>query len=194
MNLKHLLLLLNLCLAVLVLWAASNIVLTWRSSKEEKARPQTKLADSTDAIEPSSERPKKLKEYQIIINRDIFHTTKEASTKKKEKIAKTTDLNLKLKGTIVGGNRNSFAIIHDGTTMKEELYSLNDFVQGARIVEILSDQVILSLKGSKEALMMVEDSSPVAPKIRPRKRVKAPRFKPPRTRRSRIKRPKRPKI
>jgi len=189
MNLKRLLLLINLCLAGLVLWMASSIYLTWRSAKEEKGRPPARTAESGSTVKTASGKPKKLKDYRIIVDRDIFDTAKESPAKKEGKIAKVTKLDLKLRGTVIGGRRNSFAIIEDGITMKEELYSLNDFVQGARIVEILPDQLILDLKGSKETLIMTEETSPAAAKIRPKKRAKAPRIKPRKT-----ERPKRPKI
>ena len=188
MNLKRLLLFINLCLAGLVLWMGTSIFLTWRSAKEEKGRPKARPAESGKTVRTASSMPKKLKEYQIIIDRDIFHSVKEGPAKKEEKIEKVTTLDLTLKGTVIGGRQNSFAIIEDGTTMKEELYSLNDFVQGARIVEILPDQVILNLRGSKETLIMTKETSPSSAKILSKKRVKAPRIKPPK--RGRLKRPK----
>jgi type II secretory pathway component PulC len=189
MNVKRLLLLINLCLAGLVLWMASSIYLTWRSAGEEKGRTQTRPAESGSRAKTASGKPKTLKDYQIIIDRDIFDTAKEAPSIKEEKIAKVTKLDLKLRGTVIGGRRNSFAIIEDGITRKEELYSPNDFVQGARIVDILPDQVILDLKGVKETLMMTEDTGPASSVKRRKTRAKAPRTKP-----RRIKRPKRPKI
>jgi type II secretory pathway component PulC len=189
MNLKRLLLLINLCLAGLVLWMGTSIFLTWSSAKEEKGQPPARPAEAGSTVKTASGKPKKLKDYRIIVDRDIFETAKEAPAKKEGKIEKVTKLDLKLKGTVIGGRRNSFAIIEDGTTMKEELYSLNDFIQGARIVEILDDHVILNLKGSKETLIMTEETSPAAAKIRPKKRAKAPRIKPPKRRR-----PKRPKL
>lgn len=189
MNLKRLLLLINICLAGLILWTASSIYMTWRSSKGEKELPPGRTAESGSTVKATSGRPKKQKDYRIIVYRDIFDTAKEAPRKKQKKIAKVTKLALKLKGTVTGGKRNSYAIIEDGTTMKEELYSLNDFVQGARIVQILHNQVILNLKGVREILIMTEETSPSAPRISPRKRVKAPKIKP-----RKRERPKRPKI
>jgi type II secretory pathway component PulC len=189
MNLKKLLLVINLCLAGLVLWMGTSIFLTWRSAEEEKARPHAGPAESGKTVKTATPRPKKMKDYRIIIDRDIFHTAKQAGGRKEEKIEKVTKLDLTLKGTVIGGRRHSFAIIEDGTTMKEELYALNDFVQGARIVEILPDQVILNLKGSKETLIMTKETSPASAKRPPPKRSRAPRIKPPKRGR-----PKRPRL
>jgi type II secretory pathway component PulC len=168
---------------------ASSIVLAWRFETKEAKTLQVMPPDATTAVGPSSAAAKKLKDYQGIIDRDIFHTTAKPTSAKVGKSVKPSDMDLRLKGTVIGENRNSFAIIQDGTTMNEELYSVNDFVQGARIVEILADQVILSLKGSKEALIMAEETSPAVPRKRLKKRAAPPRAKP-----SRAKRPRRPKI
>ncbi|MCP4668667.1 MAG: hypothetical protein GY849_20175 [Deltaproteobacteria bacterium] len=180
--------LINLCLAGLVIWVGFNIFLTWRSAKEEKRRPQARPAKSGGPVATAVARPKKQRDYQIIVVRDIFDTTKGGSANKKEKIVKVTDLDLKLKGTVIGGTRNSFAVIQDGTTMKEELYAINDFIQGARIVEILADQVILDLKGSRESLLIAEETSPAATRMHSRKRARRPRISP-----RKSKRPKRSK-
>jgi len=91
-----------------------------------------------------------------------------------EKTIKSTELDLKLKGTVVGENRNSYAIILDGKTNKEDLYYLNDIVQGARIVQVLRDQVVIELKGVKEVLLMEDITETTAP-VRPEKKKEVPK-------------------
>ena len=178
MNLKRLLLIINICLAGLVLWTGSSIFLTWRSSKEEKGPSPSRPSEPSRKAGSDFNKPKTLQDYRIIIDRDIFATAKKAAPRKEAEIAKVTKLDLKLKGTVIGGSRNSFAVIEDGITRREELYSINDFVQGARIVRILPDQVILNLGGREETLIMTEETSPANTKISPKKRVKAPRIGP----------------
>lgn len=97
--------------------------------------------------------------YQPIIESDIFDTKKVVpKVPVKQKEIQVTKLNLELRGTIVGENEESFAIIWDRDTRKQDLYSLNDFVQEARIIEIMLDRVTLSLEGRKEALIMSYDT------------------------------------
>ncbi len=100
-----------------------------------------------------------MKYYQPIIDSDIFDTKKIVpKVPVKQKEIQVTKLNLELRGTIVGVNEESFAIIWDKKTRMQDLYFLNDFVQGAHIIEIMPDRVILSLEGRKEALIMSYDT------------------------------------
>ena len=158
MNLKRYLLLINICFTVLILWVASYIVLTWASKRQSTPLPQVSREEPPKTVAASSERLKKLQDYQSVIRYDVFDTTTSAPAVPvtEDKIIKTTELNLKLKGTVVGENRNSYAIILDGNNNKEDLYYLNDFVQGARIVQVLRDRVVIELKGDKEVLLMEE--------------------------------------
>lgn len=177
MNLKRYLLLINICITVLILWVASNIVLTWASKKKSARLPQISHEKPPDTVAASSERLKRLQDYQSVIRYDVFDTTTSgpAVPGPEEKTIKSTELNLKLKGTVVGENRNSYAIILDGKTNKEDLYYLNDFVQGARIVQVLRDRVVIEQKDGKEVLLMediAESSAPVRPEKKKRPPVK----------------------
>ena len=161
MNLKKILLLINVCLTALVIWMGANIVLGWAPKTTDSNQIPSDTKKPADPIKKADGKPKSLKYYQDIIQNDIFKTSKETpnNAAKEIKVVKLTDLNLKLKGTVVGDRSNSFAIIWDGSTNKEELYHVDDLVQNAKIVNILSDRVILNLKGVEEALIIVEDSA-----------------------------------
>jgi type II secretory pathway component PulC len=184
MNLKRYLLLTNICFVALIFWVASNIVLTWASKKQNIGRPQISHEKPTSSVAISSNRLKKLKDYQSVIRYDVFDTTISGPVVpvKDEKTLRFTDLNLKLKGTVVGENRNSYAIILDGKTNKEDLYYLNDFVHGARIVQVLTDRVVFELKGSKEILLMEDITAPSAP---PEPEIKKKKRRPPKKRKTR---------
>jgi len=176
MNLKRYLLLINICFALLILWVASNIVLTWASKKQGPHLPQISHEEPTSTIVASSEKPKKLQDYQTVIRYDIFGTKTggPASPVPEQKIIKSTELNLKLKGTVVGENRDSYAMILDKKTNKEDLYYLNDFVHGARIVQVLRDRVVIERKGVKLVLFMEEITEP-SPPVKTEKRRKPAR-------------------
>ncbi|MBW2114618.1 MAG: hypothetical protein JRH04_07140 [Deltaproteobacteria bacterium] len=177
MNLKRYLLLTNICFIALILWVASNIVLTWASKQQNKSQPQISHEEPMSSIVTSSDRLKKLQDYQSVIHYDIFDTTKSGPVVpvKDEKTIRFTDLNLKLKGTVVGENRGSFAIILDGNTNKEDLYYLNDFIHGARIVQVMTDRVIFELKGSKEVLLMEDITAPSTPPEPEKKKRRPPK-------------------
>ncbi len=181
MNLKRLLFITNICLSGAVLWMAYNIVITLTSNKSGEGRNKSNQVNVARAIEANSGRTDKKEDYRVIIAHDIFKTTIDvppgpAKPGPEKKPLKLADLNLKLKGTVVGENKDSYAVILDGTKKKEELYYLNGIIQGARIVRILTDRVVFDLGGNRESLMMTIDESafPTAPKKK-RSRKRLPR-------------------
>jgi hypothetical protein len=104
-----------------------------------------------------------MSDYQALIQDDVFHTTKQmtqadSAQAPEEKPVQVTTLNLKLKGVVLRDGSRSFAAIMDGATRKEDIYYLNDTVQGARIVKILRDQVILQVNNTQEALLLFTQS------------------------------------
>lgn len=173
MSLKKPLLLINICLAVLVLCIALNTFHTCNSKRHEKIRLQNEIFRTKSLNGKTSAKPEEPGDYEVIIRRDIFKTKKilQKAITEQEKTIKITDLNLKLMGTVVGKDRDCFAIILDGSTKKLDLYHLNDFIQGTRIVGILSDRVILNLEGRKEYLMFTDEPRPSVRKPPPKKRV-----------------------
>lgn len=175
MSFKKPLFFINICLAVLVLCVALNVFHTWNYKKHEKIRLQNEILRTKSLINMTSAKPKEPRDFEIIIRRDIFKTKKvpqKAITEWEETI-KTTDLNLKLIGTVVGKDRDCFAIILDGNTKKPDLYHLNDFIQGTRITEILSDRVVLTLEGLEECLMFTDEPRPSAWKAHAKKKIPA---------------------
>jgi len=66
---------------------------------------------------------------------------------------KKADLNVELIGTVVGAPENSFAIIEDHQSRKQELYQVDDMVQDqARVVSISRCKVIVLRNGSEEII------------------------------------------
>jgi type II secretion system protein C len=161
MNLKRFLLLGNVLLSGLIIWVGVSIVTTWASSGR---------AGDADLIIPSkmsmpkdlaSSKGRRLEDYALITAKDVFHTTKEAAKtagKDQAEELKVTELNLELKGTVVGDGKDSYAFILDKGSRKEEVYYANDYVMGAQILKIMKGRVILNVDGREEALLMMDES------------------------------------
>jgi general secretion pathway protein C len=65
-----------------------------------------------------------------------------------------TDLNVRLKGTVVSPNGFALAMIEDRSQRDESLYMEGDRIQDAEILEIREDKVILRRAGRDETLKL----------------------------------------
>ena len=81
---------------------------------------------------------------------------------------------------MVGQNRESCAVILDGRTNKEGLYYVNNSIQGARIVNVMTDRVMIIVDNKEEALILSYDKDSKSKMHRSHK--KKLRRKPPRQR------------
>jgi type II secretory pathway component PulC len=179
----------NLLVAAVVFWMAASIVLTWVSH-----RRTSDFLKGDSAVPPSSReavprQSKTMADYTVISEKDIFQTAKEMSkgAAKEDADIKVTELNLELKGTVVGEGRKSYAVIVDRDSSKEDIYFQDDFVMGARIAKITKSKVILDFNGKEEALLMTDESralpelgsssqpKPAPRTLTPRRRVITPR-------------------
>jgi type II secretory pathway component PulC len=189
MNSKRILLLGNLLVAVIVFWMTASIVLTWVSQWRTG-----NLLEGDSAVPPSTREamPRQGKteaDYAYISEKDIFQSAKGMSKGAAGENAdiKVTELNLELKGTVVGEGKKSYAVIVDRDSSKEDIYFQDDFVMGARIAKISKSKVILDFNGKEEALLMTEESRalpelgassqprPASRALRPLRRVITPR-------------------
>ena len=162
MNIKKIFVLINLSLAVLIIWMAYNIFRTWRGGGELKKGLEKGKVVMADTHNLSSPKEKKIGDYLSVIEQDIFKTaqdSREAPSEKEEEI-EITALDIKLRGVVLRKEEPSFAVIYDEKSKKEDIYYLNDYVQGARVVQVLPDRIILSRGGKQEALMLELESSP----------------------------------
>jgi len=161
MTLKRFLLLGNILLSGLIIWVGVSIVTTWASSRKAGDSALSVPAKTSSPKDLTSSKGKRLEDYGLIASKDVFHTTKEtAKTAGKDQAEeiKVTDLNLELKGTVVGDGKDSYAFILDRGSRKEEVYYANDYVMGAQILRIMKGRVILNVDGREEALLMVDES------------------------------------
>ncbi len=104
---------------------------------------------------------KPLRLYAQIAKGNIFnsaHTDEPRGAKlspgpKSMEPLKKADLNVELIGTVVGSPENSYAIIEDHQNRKQELYQVNDMIQGqARVVAISRCRVVVLRNGSEESI------------------------------------------
>ena len=161
MNLKRFLLLGNVLLSGLIIWAGVSIVTTWASSRKAGDSGMSVPAKTSIPKDLTSSKGKRLEDYGLIATKDVFHTTKEtAKTTGKDQAdeIKVTELNLELKGTVVGEGKDSYAFILDRGSKKEDAYYVNDFVMGAQILRIMKGRVVLNVDGKEEALLMLDES------------------------------------
>jgi type II secretory pathway component PulC len=161
MDLKRFLLLSNILLSGLVIWAGVSIVATWASNRQTADPTLNVPAKTPIPRDLTSFKGKRLEDYGLIASRDVFHTTREVTKRggkgAREEI-KVTELNLELKGTVVGDGKGSYAFILEKESGKEDVYYTNDFVMGARIAAIIKGRVILNVEGREESLIMVDES------------------------------------
>jgi len=162
-NLRKILLFFNILLAVLIAWMVFDVVSFWVSLPNGVKAP---------AINPLSGTPSKrgillarrsLADYQLLSTADIFKISPRSNpseAKSSLEDHKGASLDLKLKGTILRNNGQSYAVIEDKKTKTQLLYSLNEQVHGARIIAIEPDHIVLSVEGKDEVLVMSEEAEP----------------------------------
>ena len=112
-------------------------------------------------VERGTTGKKSLRLYGPIAKRNVFNSayTGETEGERNQKAAKSTeplkkaDLNVELIGTVAGSPQNSFAIIEDNQSRNQELYQVDDMIQGdARVVAISRCKVVV-LRGGAEQII-----------------------------------------
>lgn len=150
--------LVNVVITCLVAWMVFGFAVEWTAKKEKKTtQGSNDLGSGNTPVGARNDR-KKSSHYQPIIQKDIFRTKikveKKASFRKAEENKVKAPLRLTLKGTILGENQEPLAIILDRETQKQELYAVNESVQGAQISKITAHQVFLKSGGREDILTM----------------------------------------
>jgi general secretion pathway protein C len=160
MHSKKILVMGNVVIMALVFWMAASIALTWVSQRRSAGFLKGDASGPPSSREEVPKQNKTLADYAVISEKDVFHASKAAakSAVTEEADIKVTELNLELKGTVVGEGRSSYAIIVDHDSGREEIYFEDDFVSGARITRVMTSKVILDLNGKEEALLMTDQS------------------------------------
>jgi type II secretory pathway component PulC len=174
----------NLAVAAAVLYVAADVaLLTWQH-RGEPDRETIAGPEPEETGRPSLLAARKpLGQFNSLSQVNVFRTGPPRGRPKPEASPppiQETLLDLQLKGTVIGENVPSFAVIVNGDTRKEEVYRENETIQGVRIEGITRDSVILEGTKGKELLGLEESDSPKAgkrPPARGRGKPRVPRKK-----------------
>jgi hypothetical protein len=155
--------LMNILIIGLILWQAAELVLPWttRKATPQEVRIPPAILSHNDR---NSQRVSSLSDFRPLIGQNLFKSHGAGAEPPRgpepAKEIEVTKLDLKLKGTVIGENQLSYAVIQQGKGGREGLFYLRDRVEGARILQILSDRIILGINGKEEALIMTAESEP----------------------------------
>lgn len=161
-QLKRYFWLIHLCLITLLAAGSAELFLTYLESMlQQNPEPlATPLRTETMAVERHA-----FPYYAIIEKRNIFNSTPEPVRPVKPPPTRTpppqrppTTLNLKLLGTVVGGDaRSSYAVIEDVAARKQDIYQLGDTIHEAILIEIDRNRVVLKNGNREEVLYSFQE-------------------------------------
>ena len=175
MRLRKIFLLANIIIIGLILWVGFTIYRTWASTRSGSFLESLRTSKQADKNLPPRKPMANMSAFQSVIKADVFKTNRSsAASPASSKIpaaVKETDLDLELKGTMIDDSGARFAVILDGKTREQQRYAENDFINGVRIVKILTDRVILERKGGQESLAMSYESGPAPVRRPPRRNI-----------------------
>lgn len=104
--------------------------------------------------------------YRNILDRNVFKSIesedKVKKTEEEEVDVETlnyTSLKLSLVGTVVGEEKNTFAVIKEDSKKEQELYRVGDTIQGALIKDILRGKIVLRV-GDRDEILAIEEGEP----------------------------------
>lgn len=162
MKLRKYLLLINVVLTALLGWTAYSVYVNWSADRQrESLTSKAGIPQPVNTSQAGSSSGPSY--YQSIITQDIFGTSKQKPTiEQAEKPKVVVEIpvsrrSLSLKGTVVGRNNESYAVISEAKAPEGDVYRVNDMLQNARILEILPDRVILEADGKQEVLVITYD-------------------------------------
>lgn len=104
-----------------------------------------------------------LARYSVITERDVFNEARQVEEQPVETAPVASPLNAKLLGTAPGEGIDSYAILEDGKSRKQELLRIGDRFQDRTLAEVGWDHVILRDGEREETLRLAEPESRPAP-------------------------------
>jgi general secretion pathway protein C len=116
---------------------------------------QPDLSDRSKGFVPIKENLPPLSHYDAISDRNLFKTNAKSDIKTSAinvDTLKQTDLNLKLWGTVTGLKDQTYAVIEESKTRKQNLYRVGDTIQNATVKLVLREKVVLNVDGKDEVL------------------------------------------
>jgi general secretion pathway protein C len=110
---------------------------------------------------PSADAPGSMAEYQVVVDRNLFNSGRQAIAVQAgpaldlDKL-KLTELKLKLWGTATGQDGQTCAVIEDQKTREQSLLRPGDTIQNATIKLVLRNKIVLTVGGRDEVLAVEE--------------------------------------
>jgi general secretion pathway protein C len=159
LNYRNVRLVFPLLLLTVAVYFASNLFLFIMDLRLAHYSPP--LIDGPSSARQKSSALAPLKEYRAILERNLFGIKRDESTRGKEgdlmsnidKLA-LTSLNCTLIGTVIKETGESWAIVKDNQSNREEKLAVGSVFSGAKVVMILRNKVVLNFNGKDELLVM----------------------------------------
>ena len=151
----------NLLLATAGVYFGVSIFYAVLTAGLDSVPPPVPAAGRALSVGPES--PGGVADYQAIVDRNLFNTGKKPLAEPGKGAAgidvdklKQTGLKLKLWGTGIGPDGQTYAVIEDPKTREQLLYRPGDTVQKAAVKMVLRQKVVLNVDGRDEVLIMEE--------------------------------------
>ncbi len=186
MEIKLLLILINVTLTLLIAWVAMEMLeFSLFTPDYQEANQIEEVYDKKRSVS-RKDTSKIDMSYTFLTAKDIFQTSTKppqalpaANVKAPETPQAPKAMpKLTLIGTAIGEGGQSFAIIMDEKRREQSLFYVNDSVSGVRVEEVHADRVVLSFEGKREVLPLAFEPSPAiekrrapASRVKPRSRV-----------------------
>lgn len=176
--LKRYFTILNLLLIGAVVYFSVNTFYKITAMRLDPDHPN--LADRVKVSAPVKENLPPLSHYNTIIDRDLFKTNATTDIKPGTiniDALKQTSLNLKLWGTVTGLQEQTYAVIEESKTRKQNLYRVGDTIQNAIVKMVLREKVVLNVDGKDEVLEIekVRSTAKTMPALQPAQMTRSTR-------------------
>jgi len=146
--------LINLILIAMVSYYGVNSLYSIAIQKLDVTDVSAAAGQKISPVDSEPHRP--MAYYHPIFERHLFGKESEANFKPEQvqiDTLKQTALKLKLWGTVIGGDNQTYAVI-ESDRAGQNLYRAGDTIQDATIKMILREKVVLSVNGRDEILEM----------------------------------------
>lgn len=150
---KRYLLILNIILAATSVYLGVNTVNTFVSPEKN---PPASYQNGAKTAPKGTEKTKPFSDYKTINKHNLFSRKPAGPVKEKPleiETLKKTDLKLKLWGTVIGNDGETYAVV-ESNDRTQHLFRAGDSIQGAIIKLILRGKVVLTVNGKDEVLEM----------------------------------------
>ena len=138
--------------ACIVLFIALDIALVYDI---ESARKKRAPSERLNAVQEISETVKSRTngDYSLIAKRNIFSFGDKAlNAKSSPEMLTGVNSQFNLLGTIVGVEGYGLALLEDKSTQRAEFYAAGETANGAKIIKIMDESIIMEIDGEKKIL------------------------------------------